>query len=63
VAAFIRTAFEATAEVVSGRVVGRVGPETASLNPYVPEDQPYGEQRAMLQDRWDNTWQVAKSLS
>jgi hypothetical protein len=55
VAAFIRTAFEATAEVVSGRVVGRVGPETASLNPYVPEDQPYGERRAMVQDRWCNT--------
>jgi len=61
--AFTRTAFEPTAEVVSGLVAGRVGPQTASLNLHVPEEQPYGERRAMLQDRWGNTWQVAKSLS
>ena len=61
--AFIRTVFEPTAEVVSGLVVGRVGPQTASLNPFVLEDQPYGEWRAMVQDRWGNRWQVAKSLS
>src|SRR5882757_14335 len=53
--AFIRTAFEATAEVVSCLVVGRVDPQTASLNLYVREDQPYGERRAMVQDRWSNT--------
>jgi hypothetical protein len=41
--AFIRTAFEATAEVVPDLVVGRVGPQRASLNPFVLEDQPYGE--------------------
>jgi hypothetical protein len=61
--AFIRTAFEATAEVVPDLVVGRVGPQRASLNPFVLEDQPYGERRAMVQDRWSNRWQVAKSPS
>jgi PhnB protein len=95
--AFIQTAFEATAEVVSGRptklqwgdsvlMVADTGTrraQTASRYPNVPdvdaaygralecgagsievpEDQPYGERRVMIQDRWGNTWQVANSLS
>lgn len=24
-----------------------------------PTDQPYGDRRAMVRDRWDNTWQIA----
>jgi len=29
----------------------------------VPQDVPYGERRAMVQDPWGNTWQVARTLS
>ena len=29
----------------------------------VPMEVPYGERRATVQDRWGNTWQVARSLS
>jgi PhnB protein len=24
-----------------------------------PQDMPYGDRRAMVRDRWDNTWQIA----
>jgi uncharacterized glyoxalase superfamily protein PhnB len=29
----------------------------------VPQDVPYGERRAIVQDPWSNIWQVARSLS
>lgn len=27
-----------------------------------PRDQPYGDRRAMVQDRWNNIWQIATRL-
>jgi uncharacterized glyoxalase superfamily protein PhnB len=27
-----------------------------------PADQPYGDRRAMVQDRWGNVWQIATRL-
>jgi PhnB protein len=37
--------------------------ESGATSVEVPEDQPYGERRAMIRDRWGNTWQVASILS
>jgi PhnB protein len=37
--------------------------ECGATSVEVPEDQFYGERRAMVQDPWGNTWQVAKSRS
>src|SRR5262245_15183888 len=27
-----------------------------------PQDMPYGDRRAMIRDRWGNTWQIATHL-
>jgi uncharacterized glyoxalase superfamily protein PhnB len=37
--------------------------EAGALTIEGPADMPYGDRRAMVQDRWGNTWQIATRVA
>lgn len=41
-------------DVAYGRAITR-----GAVSLEEPTEQPYGDRRAMVRDRWDNTWQIA----